>query len=147
MLPLSTVALRPTSSRRVPFVFANSRALTFRVVTSLEEKIDKAESIAIDVLCNTHVATPKKKISKEEMEDEREFKLSGADQQELVKNQLKDAVEVWNIFNINKGCQHQCLEQYLAHGVLRDDLVDASVHCGSCSVCTKRWFHFFFLPI
>ena len=32
------------------FVFANSRALTFRVVTSLEEKIDKADSMAIDVL-------------------------------------------------------------------------------------------------
>ena len=29
--------------------------------------------------------TPKKKLSKEEMEDEREFKLSAADQQELVK--------------------------------------------------------------
>jgi len=38
------------SANDAAFVFANSRALTFRVVTSLEEKIDKAEPMAIAVL-------------------------------------------------------------------------------------------------
>ena len=32
------------------FVFANSRALTFKTVTSHEENIDKVDSIAVDVL-------------------------------------------------------------------------------------------------
>ena len=76
------------------------------------------------VICNTHMATPKTQRSKEEMVDGMEFKLSRADQQELVKNQLVDAGEVWNTFNINTGCQHQQLEHYLAYGVLRDELVN-----------------------
>ena len=51
-----------------------------------------------------------------------------------------------SLFCLNRGCQHLRIQQYLAHGEMRDDLVDAQYSCNNCPICNKTW-HNYFLPI
>jgi len=98
------------------------------------------------VTCNTIVVTPKKKQSAQQIANILQYALTDGDIQQLIKNQLADAGEVWKLFNTNCGCQHQRIQLYLAHGEFADHLVSKDVLCAACPVCTGKWDHYF-LPV